>query len=376
MALLFFMFSMGLAAWAFAGYPLLTILLARRRQPARPTASPVRHAAQQAQVTVVIAARNEGTRIQARIRNLLESEFPPTALKVLIIDDGSSDDTAVKARAFMDHRVRVISLKKPVGKARALSAAMRQVTTPLTVFADARQDFSRNAIADLVAAFADPRVGAASGRLELHGAEAGGMYWKLESALRQAESRLGWAHAASGAVYAIRSELFEALPSGLLLDDVYTPLQIVQQGYRVAYVGEALAIEPFATPPEQEFRRKIRTLSGNWQLIAMAPWLLLPWRNRVFFAWASHKLSRLLAPWALLAAFLISMLAQGVVLDWAFRLQMVAYGLALAALLVPNLARRVPLAPAAASFLLLNAAALLSLPVYLGRKDPSQLWKG
>ena len=374
MTLAIFILVMALAAWAYMGYPLLAIMLARRHQ--RPTALSEASFNNCVAVTVVIAARNEGERIQARIHNLLDSNYPPDALQILVADDGSSDDTADRIGAVADSRVRVITLKQPAGKAVALSAAMEQVTTPLTVFADARQDFSPNAIAALAAAFADPGVGAASGRLVLHGTEAGGFYWRLESALRKAESGLGWAHAASGAIYAIRSELFEPLPAGLLLDDVYTPLQIVQRGYRVAYVAEALATEPAAIPARQEFNRKIRTLSGNWQLIALAPWLLLPWRNRVFFAWSSHKLSRLLAPWALLIALLVSIVGHGIVLEGALWLQVTAYGVALVALMAPGLARKVPLAPAAGSFLLLNAAALLSLPAYLARRDSSRLWKG
>ena len=378
MALAVFILAMALAAWAFIGYPVLAIMLAHRHRRSTPRTRDAAGAQveKQVAVTVVIAARNEGTRIESRIRNLLESDFPPGALKILVADDGSNDDTTDRVLAVADQRVSVITLKEPVGKALALSAAMRQVETPVTVFADARQNFSPNALPCLAAAFTDSGVGGASGRLVLHGTEALGLYWRLESALREAESTLGWAHAASGAVYAIRSELFQPLPAGLLLDDVYTPLQIVQRGYRIAYVAEALAIEPDPTPPRQEFIRKIRTLSGNWQLIALAPWLLLPWRNRVFFAWASHKLARLLAPWALLIALLTSLLGPGVMLEWAFRLQLFAYGIALLALAAPNLARKVPMAPAAGSFLLLNAAALLSLPAYLGRRDPSRLWKG
>jgi poly-beta-1,6-N-acetyl-D-glucosamine synthase len=363
-----FILSIGLAGWAFIGYPLLAIALASRRQP-------LAWPGYQAAVTVVIAARNEAHRIQARIANLLGSDFPPAELMILIVDDGSSDATTQRALAIDDPRISVIRLDQPLGKAEALNAAMRQVRTPLTVFADARQAFSSQALANLVAAFGDPGVGVASGRLVLHEAEAGGLYWRIESALRQAESRLGWAHAASGAIYAIRSDLFEALPAGLLLDDVYTPVQIAQRGLRVAYVAEALAFEPSPSSARQEFSRKIRTLSGNWQLIALAPWLLLPWRNRLFFAWVSHKFSRLLAPWALLLALLVSMLGEGSLLAWAFWLQLLAYVIAVLALLLPRLACKVPLAPAAASFLLLNVAALLALPAYLAWRDAARLWR-
>jgi poly-beta-1,6-N-acetyl-D-glucosamine synthase len=135
-------------------------------------------------------------------------------------------------------------------------------------------------------------------------------------------------------------------------------------------------VEPEAVAATVEFKRKLRTLVGNWQLMTAAPWLLNPWRNPVFFAWLSHKLARLLAPWALLAALIATMVSTTAWMHWALLAQLLAYSIAAAALLAPSAARRVPLATAAGSFLLLNLAALLSLPQFLFRSDQSRLWKG
>jgi poly-beta-1,6-N-acetyl-D-glucosamine synthase len=367
---LIFFDALFLAAWTFVGYPVLAMWLARRR----PTTLP--GTIELADVTVVVAARNEAERIGARVTNLLESYYPAARLRILVIDDGSSDATASAALASGDPRVQVLSLPAPLGKAAALNAGMRQVTTPLTVFADARQAFSGNALDALVGAFTDCRVGVAAGHLVLAGNETSGLYWRIESALRQAESTLGWAHAASGAIYAIRTHLYQPLPEGLLLDDVWIPLHAVKRGFRIADVSEALALEPQAVAPAVEFKRKLRTLVGNWQLMTAAPWLLNPWRNPVFFPWLSHKLARLLAPWALLAALIASLVSTSPWMHWALIAQLLAYTIATAALLAPRAAQRVPLATAAGSFLLLNLAALLSLPRFLIRPDRSSLWKG
>src|SRR6185503_5837702 len=123
-----------------------------------------------------------------------------------------------------------------------------------------------------------------------------------------------------------------------------------------------------------EYRRKLRTLAGNWQLLARLPRLLLPWRNPVFFAWLSHKLLRLIAPWCLLALWVTSLLADGVLYRFAFCAQTVAYAVAALMLFAPRLGARIPLAASAASFVMLNTAALFSLPAYLAR-DQFQLWK-
>ncbi len=366
-----FIAALLLAGWTFAGYPAFAIALARRHG-----VTPLPEAGEPADVTVVIAARNEAGRIHARVANLLKSDYPAEKLRILIVDDGSDDATAASALASGDPRVQLLSLPRSVGKAAALNAAMSRVTTPLTVFADARQAFSTNAIAELTRVFTDPRVGVAAGHLVLAGGESSGLYWRIESALRQAESTLGWAHAASGAIYAIRTPLFQPMPDGLLLDDVWIPLQAVKQDFRIIDVPEALALEPQAVAAAAEFRRKLRTLVGNWQLMRAAPWLVNPWQNPVFFPWLSHKLARLLAPWALLLALITTMISTSPWMRGALLAQLLAYALATAALLAPRASRRVPLATAAGSFLLLNLAALLSLPQFLLRPDQSTLWKG
>jgi poly-beta-1,6-N-acetyl-D-glucosamine synthase len=374
--------SLLLAGYTFAGYPLLVIWRAGRAAPA-PSAAPD-PAPDLPNITVVVAARNEAARIGARVQNLLDSDYPPHRLQVLVADDGSNDGTADVVREFGDPRVRVHRLEQAGGKATAITAAMAVVDSEITVFADARQRFAVGALRELARPFADESIGAVAGELVIgdastaakgHAVASNGIYWKIERSLREAEARLGWAHAASGAIYAIRTSLFRPIPPGLLLDDMYTPLQIVRQGQRICMARSAVAFDSASDALGQEFRRKLRTLTGNWQLIAAQPWLLSPRRNPVFFAWVSHKFARLVAPWALLAALLTAALAVGPLAQLAFWLQLAAYLLAIAAIVFPHATRRIPLAGAAGSFLALNAAALLSLPVWLGRRDLGQLWK-
>lgn len=364
------------AGYAYAGYPLLAALAARARGRA-PQSGPDRPP-----VTVVIAARNESARIGARITDLFAQGYPDDRLQVLVVDDGSDDDTDMSARAGGDARVRVLRLVRAAGKAVALNAAMAQVDTPITVFADARQRFLPGTLDALVAPFADARVGVVSGEVRqaapadaAHPVAADGSYARLERRLREHEARLGWAHAASGAVYAIRTPLFAPMPPGLLLDDVFTPLQAIRRGSRIWVARDAVALDVAGCDVRREFRRKLRTLAGNWQLIAAQPWVMNPARNPVFFAWMSHKVVRLVAPWVLLAAFIASAFATTPLVRIAFWAQLAAYAVAGATLLAPRLMRRVPLAATAGNFVTLNAAALASLPLWLGSRDLSRLWK-
>lgn len=331
-------------------------------------------------VTVVIAAYNEVQRIASRVHNVLAQNYPPQRLHVLVVSDGSSDGTE-RMLAEFGERVRVLTLPDNHGKALALNAALAQVTTEFVIFSDARQQFAPHAIRRLMAAFADPRVGAVSGELEIVERFAGhahpvntGLYWRMEKHLREREALLGWLHGVSGAVYALRRSLFVPLPAGTLLDDMWVPLHVIFAGSRIWMARDAIAYDVPSATAGEEYRRKLRTLAGNWQLIALLPQLLSPRRNRVFFAWSSHKFLRLLAPWALIAVWLASAFADGVFYRVVFVLQSIAYLLAAFALVAPRAAARVPLLPAAGSFVMLNAAALQSLPAFLAF-DARKLWK-
>ena len=371
-----FWLSAALLAYTYAGYALLIRVLARRNENNADSAfTPP--------VTVVIAAYNEASRIAARVRNVLEQDYPAQNVSVLVVSDGSTDGTERDA-ANGDARVRVIALSENAGKAVAINAALEHVETPFVVFTDARQRFAPDALRRLLARFADPNIGAVSGELEIvedfaepgipHNPAPIGLYWRMEKSLRDGEARIGWLHGVSGAIYALRRELFVPLPPGTILDDMWVPLHAIFAGRRIAMARDAIAFDSASASSHEEFRRKVRTLAGNWQLIARMPRLLVPWRNPVWFAWMSHKFLRLIAPWALIAAWFSAALAPGDFYRVAWILQTLAYVAALFALLAPRPAAKIPLLAAAGSFLMLNAAACLALPASLAL-DPRGLWK-
>ncbi|MGN6313514.1 MAG: glycosyltransferase family 2 protein [Rhodanobacteraceae bacterium] len=372
MSAIVFWCALALIGYAYVLYPSLVLLLARRfgRTPHSESLAP--------SLTVVIAAFNESARIGARVRDVLAQDYPRERLRVIVVDDGSSDGTA-QAAEVGDPRVRVIALSRNGGKAAALGVAIAAATTDIIAFADSRQRFAPRALRKLVEPFADPRVGAVSGELVIESAPGTaadiGLYWRMEKTLRESEARLGWLHGVSGAIHALRRELAQTPPPGTILDDMYLPLSVVFAGACVAMAREAIALDRASADAWEEFRRKLRTLAGNWQLIARMPRLANPFANPVFFAWFSHKFLRLVVPWALLAMLVACAFA------WrqpfyraALLLQLAGYAGAAFALLRPRLGARIPLLRTIGSFVMLNAAALLSLPACLAL-DPRGLWK-
>ena len=312
---------------------------------------------------MLLAAHNEANNIERRIAEL-RRQIAATGLdgELIVVADGCTDRTVERAETFDDGQtptVRVLVSTENRGKAAALTRGASEVTGDILVFADVRQTWADDAIVRMLGNFADPAVGAVSGDLVLEsepGVLAGvGLYWRFEKWLRRQESRCWSQVGVTGAIAAGRRELFEPIPDGTVLDDVCWPLRIAMRGHRVIHDESARAFDRLPEKSSAEFRRKVRTLAGNLQLAGRIPASLLPWRNRVWLAWIGHKLARLVVPWGLLGLLATSALIDS---PWARGfaiLQAACYLLALAGL-TPWL-RRSRLPGAAASFLVLNAAA-------------------
>ncbi|HEV8702666.1 MAG TPA: glycosyltransferase family 2 protein [Candidatus Polarisedimenticolia bacterium] len=303
-AVALFWISVILIGYTYLGYPLLIRAWAARH-PGRPAAG-----CDLPSVSVVIVAHDEGARIAARIENLLALSYPKDRVEILVGSDGSTDDTAARARTFTGDGVRVDDFKERRGKAAVLGDLLPLCRGEIVVLADARQRFEATALEALLRPFGDPAVGAVGGELILTDRPVAttvsrgvGLYWRCETAIRASESRIDSTVGASGAVYAIRRALFEPIPADTILDDVLIPMRIARRGYRVVFEAGARAYDQPAETPRQEFVRKVRTIAGNFQLFARELWLLDPRRNRLWLQTVSHKGLRLLGP-VLLAAIL------------------------------------------------------------------------
>ena len=254
-----------------------------------------------------------------------------------------------------------------IGWASALNAGCAAARHGILVFADARQRWDPQALDLLLENFADPQVGAVSGDLVLEadsGVLAGiGLYWRYEKWLRKQESRVHSTVGVTGAISAVRRQLFQPVPDGTILDDVYWPLTVAMSGFRVIHDERARAHDRLPDRTADEFRRKLRTLSGNFQLLMRLPAALLPWRNPVWIQFVSHKVLRLVVPWMLAAMLISSVLLEGTVYRLAFCTQSLFYLVGLAGVWA---GARLPfrLVSAAASFLVLNAAAWLAFWVW------------
>ncbi len=364
MAAVIFWACVALVGYTYALYPALMGLAARVRPRALAPAGPAPRT-----VSFVMAACHEGRRIPLRVGELLRQLDSAGATgEVVLVLDGPGCPEALVRLLPADPRIQVVRLPEQGGKAAAVSEGARRARYEILALADVRQRWQDDALERLLENFRDPRVGAAGGELRLESApgvvEGVGLYWRYETWLRRQESGFDSVVSVTGAICAVRRALFDGVPAGTINDDVYWPLRVVLRGCRVVHDGRAVAFDRLPGRARDEFRRKVRTLCGMYQVVGLLPAVLAPWRNRLVWQFVSHKLLRLAVPWALLAALVASVLAGGVLYGVLAAVQAGGY-LALLLAMLTGAAGRFRLGAAAASFALLNLAAWLALWVWL-----------
>lgn len=321
-------------------------------------------------VSVIIAAKNEALNIEKRINNLLQQNYPSDRIEIIVVSDGSDDNTQFTVQQLADRQgagqacIVCHEYLPSQGKPSALNIGVQQAFGEIVVFADARQKFEKNVVAELVSNFSDPTVGGVSGELVfLEEGESSikaqmGAYWKYEKQIRKMESDTGSVVGATGAIYAIRKELYQFLPPATLLDDVMTPMNIVLQGYRIIFDSQAIAYDSVSENVSQEWNRKVRTLAGNWQILSLKPSLLNPLKNKHWFRFFSHKFARILVPFFLAILFVTSVSQRGNLLyNVVFWGQVVLYLSAVIVYCFPRLQRN-PVLKFIYFFCVLNAACL------------------
>jgi cellulose synthase/poly-beta-1,6-N-acetylglucosamine synthase-like glycosyltransferase len=353
------------------GYP---ILLAISRRAAPPVC---KDPAFQPTLSVLVAVHNGAEFLQRKLESLLALDYPAHLREILVISDGSTDATQTIASSFANRGVRLLCVPRG-GKAAALNAGLAQASGEILFFTDVRQTLETHALSHLAANFADPTVGAVTGELRLlNPARAGEqadmeLYWRFELWTRSHHSRIDSIFSTTGCIYALRRSLAFPLPPDTISDDGTFSLRAFFRGYRVIFDPEALAFD-YPAAEGGEFRRRLRTLAGLWQLFVRLPQLFSS-ANRMRFHFLSYKFGRLVLPWAILL-ILGSTLA---LTDSRWRNFLLVDELMLVALAV--LDRFVPrafflkrISSPARTFVAMNAAALLAVLVFF--VPPERLWR-
>ena len=368
-----FWLSLAVIAYGYLGYP-LSMAAAAALWPRPVDADP----AYTPDVDVLLVVHDADADVTRKIDNLLALEYPPEQLRVNVVCDGCKRrDRGHRTPASLPPRagVRACRQTRQIGLHRQHPAAPGRRGGAVH---RCRQRVESGAARALIAALADPQVGAVCGELVLEADNGYGEgindYWRFEKLLRRLESASGSLIGVTGALYAARRSAIDSVPDGIILDDMWIPLSVAAAGYRVVVVPHAIAFDRAPRDAAVEERRKRRTLAGNYQLLHQWPALALPGRHPLALRLWGHKWLRLLAPWLLVLVLGLNLLlALGSVKYAALlALQLTCYAMALLGRLLP-MSLELPPIRLANTFLSLNLSAALALLNYLARRD-IHLW--
>lgn len=331
-------------------------------------------------VSFIIAAYNEEKVIENKISNTLNINYPKELIEIIVVSDGSNDTTPLIVGSFEDQGVIGLHHSDRSGKSAALNRAVEISNGSIIVFSDANNDFSIDSVRQLVRHFSDSQVGAVSGSKQVYSsdsresAKGDGLYWKYESAIKSAESKIGSITAAEGEIFAVRKVLFDPIDPALINDDAAITFCIVKKGYRVLYEVDAVAYEQASIDLLDDINVKIRMTAGGFQTLMKEKSFLLPPRSWFAFTFLSHKLLRWIAPHLMVLIILFSFLS---IENQVAKILLILQGMFYSISLYGWIARRNPLPGwvyIPMYFTVMNVALMLGFFRFLNKKQ-SVSWK-
>ncbi len=372
-----FWLSTALILYVYTGYPLVLALFARKRgskSPSDNTGFP--------RISLLISAYNEKGVIAEKLDNALALDYPSDRLEIIVISDCSDDGTDEVVRQYSAAGIRLVRQAERLGKSVGLNLGVQSATGEILVFSDANSIYRPDSIRNLVRHFSDRSVGYVVGNCAYKeglalpaSAESEGLYWRLETWLKEKESAFGSVVGGDGAIYAIRYELFTLLRA-TDINDLLNPLQIIVRGFRGVYDRSAVCYEEAGDSFQKEFNRKVRIISRSLNAVWRAPLVLLPWiQPRHWFALMSHKVLRWFVPLFLFVALLTSIcLWQLLFYRFAVLLQAGFYALAMAGWACESRRKPPKILYLPYYFCLVNLASLLGIIKFL-RGSLSPTWQ-
>lgn len=367
-----FWISLVAIIYAYIGYPLFLIIFTFFKRNEF-----VRDESYAPSVSLIIAAYNEEQIIRTKIEQSLALDYPKEKLEILIASDASSDKTDEIARGFSGQGVVLVTQQERRGKTAVQNLAAQQAKGEVLVFSDATTSYKKDALRKLVRNFSDKRIGIVGGKELFNNNKDSQVHkevslsWKYERKLRRLESRFNSLIGVSGCIFAIRKELYVNLSEDLI-EDFALPLTVLEKGYKVHLETEAIGFEETVINAQDEFRRKVRIVSGGINVLINMRRLLNPFkRPKLAFQLVSHKILRWLAPLFFIGLFVSNafLLKEGTLFKSLFLLQVGCYGLAILGYLMSRSKLKNKVVKVPFYFCLVNIAAIIGIYRTLFREN-------
>lgn len=334
-------------------------------------------------VSFIVAAFNEERIIRAKIENDLLLDYPKDKIEIIIVSDGSSDQTSSIVAEYASKNI--IGLHKPEreGKTAALNRAVAQARHEILIFSDANSMFRTDAVKKLVRHFADMSIGGVCGRKSVLKSEnrvaslGDKLFWNYESALKQAESNLGSIPTADGEIFALRKKLYQVVDPRIINDDMAITLNIRAQGLRIIYDQTAITEEEASITLKDDFNVKSRMVYGGLQIMSQFRSELNPLTSFFGLQFFFHKTLRY-SMWALLVLImLLNIVNLGInsFYNIFFLLQLAFYTMAAIGYLLDKKRIKSPLFYIPFYYCNVNLAAFKGFLFFLKQRSNVEIWK-
>ena len=378
MAAAVFWGTVGLIIYAYGAYALSVYFLSlvirnpiRKDEGHKPT------------VTLLITAYNEEKDIARKLENALALDYPTDKLEILVASDGSTDrtDEIVRDYGRRNAAIKLLRVEGRVGKTETQNRAVPAAQGEIIVFSDATTVYKKDAVRKIVRNYADPTVGAVSGRYNYITEKGSAMgmatilFWRYENFIKSRQTRVRTITGCCGCIYSVRKALYEPLRRDII-SDLVEPLKILEKGYRIAFEAEAIAYETTTEHTSEELRMRIRVITRGMNGLLHMRALLNPFKfGFVAFQLISHKILRWLIPVMMIALLVSNFFLLG---HWfynlTFALQAGLYLLAAAGWLADRHGIRIKAISMPLYFCVMNIACLVSL-VNVIKGEKKSVWE-
>lgn len=309
--------------YTYAGYPLLLRWLAKGKELPLDCYTKDEEFPE---VAVLMAVYNEEAVLEKTLASVLASRYPADRLRVYLGSDGSTDRSHEIVQRFQSKypNLNLTVFEGRNGKIRIMNYLARKAACAFVrpeegvfVLCDANVSWSPFLLRNVVGHFKREKVGLVAANVLDSQQDRDGIgdqedaYVGRENLTKYHEGVLwGAVMGAFGACYAMRATVFRPVPERYIVDDFFLTMTCLEQKKEAIVDLDAECYEAVSTDIREEFRRKRRIATGNFQNLAHFFSFYLPWNGgpAVTFAFWSHKGLRWIGPVLLIGAFVSSMI--------------------------------------------------------------------
>lgn len=266
-------------------------------------------------ISLVMSAYNEESIIEEKIHSVFKTSIPQEKLEVLIGSDCSSDNTNDILRKLSEkyENLHFFPFTQRQGKPSIINQLVEKTKGEIIILSDANVIFDKNTIFELTRFFKDESIGLVDSNLNNHGLKTDGIsyqekaYISREVTIKNREGIIwGCMIGPFGGCYAIRKELYSKVPPNFTVDDFYINMKVLEKGFKTINNLKANVYEDVSNNLKDEFRRKVRIATGNFQNLYTFKKLLLPINSGISFSFLSHKVLRWITPFIIILTYYLN----------------------------------------------------------------------